>query len=67
MNYVKTIIGETTEIKTTIECDNIFTICPKCGLEHQVDVIDIASSSEDFCLYGTQIYCEQCSNVISGS
>ena len=40
--------------------DNVFTHCPVCGKEHQLnDFIDLVRSGE-FDLYGTAIYCERC-------
>lgn len=40
--------------------DNVFTICPLCGREHAVDLQDILSY-EHSDLYGTNVYCQQCS------
>lgn len=40
--------------------DNVYTICPQCGKEHVVDLHDILSC-EHADLYGTSIYCEECS------
>ena len=58
--YVK----ETTEnggvIRVPITEDNVFTHCPVCGKEHQLnEFIDLVRRGE-FDLYGTAIYCERC-------
>ena len=47
--------GERLEIRD----DNVYTICPRCGKEHQVDLHDILSS-EHVALYGTAVYCKKC-------
>lgn len=44
--------------KVPIE-DPIFTACPRCGVEHEIDLTDILSTGGD--LYGTQVYCHRCS------
>lgn len=43
-----------------IESDNVYTTCPQCGKEHKVDLQDILSC-EHSDLYGTAVYCEECS------
>lgn len=45
--------------KLEIGYDNVFTICPICGKEHRVDLIEMAQSPQ-FDLYGTAFYCPQC-------
>lgn len=46
--------------KLNIRDDNVYTICPECGREHKVDLQAILSS-EHSDLYGTAVYCEECS------
>lgn len=46
--------------KLPIEGDNVYTICPECGREHAIDLQEILEGgSAD--LYGTAVYCEECS------
>lgn len=54
----KTATGE--EVIIGIEDDNVFTICPLCGKEHRVDLVELAAT-KDFDLYGTSAYCQSCS------
>lgn len=46
--------------KVYIEEDNVYTICPECGKEHVVDLVEVISSG-DTDLYSTQVYCRECS------
>lgn len=39
--------------------DPIYTTCPMCGCEHEIDLADILTTGGD--LYGTQVYCHRCS------
>lgn len=48
--------GEKLEIRE----DNVYTTCPQCGKEHEVDICDILTGG-DADLYGTQVYCRECS------
>lgn len=48
--------GERLEIRE----DNVYTVCPKCGREHTVDIQDVLSTP-DADLYSTSVYCEDCS------
>lgn len=45
--------------KLEIREDNVYTICPGCGKEHHVDLVDILSL-ENSDLYGTTVYCPDC-------
>lgn len=40
--------------------DPIYTTCPQCGVEHQVDLVDILRD-ERTDLYSTMVYCHKCS------
>lgn len=45
--------------KVPIE-DPIYTTCPQCGIEHQVDLADILACEETD-LYSTVVLCHKCS------
>ena len=60
MFYVKAQLSEETQVTTEITDENVFTRCPDCGCELQVDLAELASD-EHFDLYGTGIYCSRCS------
>lgn len=62
MFYVKTKINEETTIATELTDENVFTICPECGKEFEIDLYDVFSDGGD--LYGTAIYCAECSAKI---
>ncbi len=57
MFYVKTEIAEGVTIRAGITDENVFTTCPECGREHQVDLATI----EELDLCGTVVYCGECS------
>lgn len=59
MFYVKVEIPNGVTINAEI-ADNVFTVCPSCGVEHKVELDDILRS-EDADLYSTKIYCGECS------
>lgn len=46
--------------KKVIIQDPIYTTCPQCGVEHQVDLVDLLRD-EHTDLYGTQVFCHRCS------
>ena len=60
MFYVKTKINDETEINTEITDENTFTRCPECGKEHAIDLSELFSSTSAD-LYGTVVYCSECS------
>lgn len=47
--------------KLEVREDNVYTVCPKCGREHKVDICGILKS-EHTDLYSTHVYCEKCSH-----
>lgn len=47
--------------KQEIEEDNVYTLCPRCGCEHVVDLSAIATPLSGLDLYGTSVYCAECS------
>lgn len=62
MFYIKAEIAEGITIKAEINDENIFTICPECGAEHRADLQDaVVDGVLD--LYGTAIYCAECSKT----
>ena len=67
MFYVKSEIAEGVTLKTNITSDNVFTICPDCGEEIQVDLScdfgDLLCKTEGD-LESTRICCMECSNKI---
>lgn len=61
MFYVKTNLNKNIEIKVDLYDDEIFTQCPKCGKEIQVDNETLANILKDADLIGTSLYCVECS------
>ena len=62
MFYIKTKVNDDIELKVNLYADEIFTQCPKCGIEFEVEpdlLAGILSSGGDFA--GTRIYCKFCS------
>lgn len=60
MFYVKTKLNENTAIMIDITDDNVFTKCPDCGNEVQVELDDYVGD-EEFELYGSFVFCPECS------
>lgn len=58
MFYVKANLNDEVEIKVEINSDNVFNNCPRCGRETNVDLSDMGNGEWD--LYGTQVFCEEC-------
>lgn len=65
MFYVKEQIGENTEIRIEITDENVFGRCPRCGAETRVFLDDVLKD-EDADLYGTAVFCDECSRKLSG-
>ena len=63
MFYVKETINDTLEVKVEIHDDNVFTTCPDCGVEICLDIAELFSDGESD-LYGTAIFCPECSKAI---
>lgn len=60
MFYVKSSLGEEVPITNT----NVFTHCPKCGVEHKVDLVSlIVEHREDSTgdILDCTMFCEECS------
>lgn len=63
MIYHKFSINDEIEIRVPLYDDEIFTQCPGCGKEIQIDsnlLTDIIKDGGD--MGGTSIYCEECSS-----
>lgn len=44
--------------RVCIECDNVYTHCPRCGKEFAADLAAVLSGGGD--LYATNVYCPKC-------
>ena len=63
MFYVKETIGESMEVVVEINEGNVYCRCPRCGAEMHVDLSKLAGDKE-FDLYGTSLYCAECSRKV---
>ena len=59
MFYVKSKIGNLAEINVEVTDENVYTRCPICGEEFNIDIQDFLLD-EEFDLFGTSVYCEKC-------
>ena len=60
MFYVKSSVGE----EVPITAGGVFTHCPKCGVEHQVDLVGlITEDPADLDILDAGAYCEECSRA----
>lgn len=64
MFYVKTNISDDIEIKVDLYDDEIYTQCPKCGKEIQLEAEHLAEIVKDQGLSDTSTYCEKCSEEV---
>ena len=64
MFYVKERLNDAVEVNVEITDENVFTRCPGCGDEVCVDLAELFGGDEDCDLYGTAVYCEECSRKI---
>lgn len=60
MFYVKSEIAEGVTVRAEITDENVFTICPDCGIEHQVDLADVVDEDGKLDLFSTAICCTAC-------
>jgi len=60
MFYVKTSLADGVSATVEITDENVYTRCPDCGSETQIDLADLFSDGEAD-LYGTAVYCAGCS------
>ena len=56
MFYIKTKEGKVIQLKNT----NIYTICPCCGEEQEINFESLVSGFGHIDLEGTEVYCEKC-------
>ena len=63
MFYVKERLNDSLEISIEITDENVFCHCPMCGVEVMVDIAEILGDGESD-LFGTAIYCSECSKKI---
>ena len=63
MFYVKADINDACSIKIDITDENVFTTCPKCGVEQRIDIQEILSDDVSD-LYGTSVYCTDCTLLL---
>lgn len=61
MFYVKKEIGNDIVVKIDLYDDEIYTQCPICGEEIQIDGEFLAQILNGGDLIGTSVYCEKCS------
>lgn len=47
--------------KLEIRDDNVYTQCPRCGKEHNVDLQEVLGGDGD--LYSTRVFCSLCSDI----
>lgn len=64
MFYIKTKISGDIELKIPLCEDEIYTGCPRCGKELQLDSVDLADIIKEQALSSTSVYCEECSKLI---
>lgn len=63
MFYVKEKLSDAVAVSIEITDENVFTRCPGCGDEVSVDLAELFSDGESD-LYGTAVYCDECSRKI---
>lgn len=61
MFYVKSRGKNGKVYKNYLYGDSIYTICPNCGKEFPVDVVELIEKDCKFDFLGTNIYCSKCS------
>ncbi|MCQ4922218.1 hypothetical protein NE686_03920 [Tissierella carlieri] len=64
MFYIKEKLTETVEVTIEINDENVFCACPGCGDEVNVDISEVLSDGISD-LYGTSIYCKECSEILT--
>ena len=65
MFYVKATLAEGVEINIDITGENVYTRCPVCGKEMNVDIFEDATYTE-ICPYSTKYICEECTQKMKG-
>lgn len=66
MFYARGYIDDNAEISVDVNIypENVYTICPRCGKEHNVCLSCILKNGGD--LERTSVYCKECSERIAG-
>lgn len=62
MYYVKNSLGEEIPVTNT----NVFTHCPKCGVEHKADLVSLIIEHGEDCtgdILDSSMHCEECSKA----
>ncbi len=59
MFYTKLMLSENSKVITRLSDKNVYSICPKCGKEIQVNLSDVLKE-EDTDLHTTCVYCKSC-------
>ncbi len=59
MFYVKE-KSRAVDVKVELHEDNVFCICPECGCEVEIDIVELFSDGISD-LYGTAVFCTDCS------
>jgi len=59
MFYTKLTLSENSKVITRLSDKNVYSICPKCGKEIQVNLSDVLKE-EDTDLHTTCVYCKSC-------
>lgn len=60
MFYIKTNISDNVQIEVDLYEDEIYTQCPKCGKEIQIDSDELSEVIKEQGLVSTSIYCKDC-------
>ena len=63
MFFVKEKLSDAVEVSVEITDENVFTRCPGCEDEVSIDLAELFSDGESD-LYGTAVYCDECSRKI---
>lgn len=63
MFYVKEKLNNAVAVSIELGDENVFCICPNCGCEVNVNLKELFSD-ENFDLYGTTVYCDECGKAI---
>lgn len=58
--YLKHKLAEGVEIRVELTPENVFTRCPECGAEVQVDENMLSYVYTQGDLYSTNFYCDKC-------
>ncbi len=65
MFYVKEKLNDSVEVNIDITDENVYCLCPGCGCEVPVDLVEVLQDEESD-LYGTAVFCDDCGKNITG-